>query len=115
MKLARLLETHDQFASSVADNLGDGYLVRHNRIYGLIRAEVLKLGFRFSTAPDAFYEALPLSQPCQMLFFTQICLIPKEILLLRLLLDSIFFVKFLCKKNKETFARFFCNIIYNLY
>lgn len=64
MKLSRLLQEHRNFspAGSVAKNLGDGYLVQKNRIYGRLRAAVLAEGFKLSDERNDAYNALPLSQ-----------------------------------------------------
>ncbi len=64
MKISRLLELHHKFTSttSLSTNLGDGFLISHNRIYRNIRNQILKVGFQLSDAPNPFYQALPLSQ-----------------------------------------------------
>lgn len=64
MKLTRLIELHRQNLGphDLADNFGDGILVRNNRIYGKIRAAALQAGFRFSSEPHAGYNALPFAQ-----------------------------------------------------
>lgn len=64
MKLARLIELHRQNLSSqdLADNFGDGFLVRNNRIYGQIRTAALKAGYRLSSELNADYLALPFAQ-----------------------------------------------------
>lgn len=42
--------------------MGDGYLVKSNPIYRLLRNRALKAGFRYSRDPAPDYFALPLSQ-----------------------------------------------------
>lgn len=67
MKLAKLLEVHDQAGQGMEftplhQNLGDGYLLRHNRIFRNVRRATMAAGFQFSFAPDTLYQALPLSR-----------------------------------------------------
>lgn len=64
MKLTRLMELHRQALGNqdLADNFGDGFLVKRNRIYGKIRAAALQAGFQFSSEPNAAYLALPFAQ-----------------------------------------------------
>lgn len=64
MKLNQLLQSHGAFeqAEGLPGNLGDGYLLTHNRIYKNIRKAAKGLQFKFADQPDNFYQALPLSQ-----------------------------------------------------
>lgn len=64
MKLNRLLQEHRRFspAGSVPGNLGDGYLVQNNLIYGRLRRAALADGYRLSDERNDAYAALPLSQ-----------------------------------------------------
>ncbi len=64
MKLGRLLEFHDNNHSDlgVSKNLGDGFLIKKNRLFSEIRRKSRELGFRYSDEPNANYLALPLSQ-----------------------------------------------------
>jgi hypothetical protein len=64
LKLSRLLEVHKKFSTpqSLTTNLGDGYLIRHNKVYKNIRMRTLSSGFVLSDDSNPFYQALPLSQ-----------------------------------------------------
>ncbi len=64
MKLNQLLQSHGAFeqAEGLPGNLGDGYLLTHNRIYKNIRKAAKDLHYKFVDQPDNFYQALPLSQ-----------------------------------------------------
>ena len=63
MKLSRLWDQHQQFASQgLKENFGDGYLMAHNKIYQNIRETTQKQNFTFSLESHPFYQALPLSQ-----------------------------------------------------
>ena len=65
MKLKTLLHKHDQYSqlkSALRNNLGDGFLIRHNPIYRNIRQHSLKLGFRFTPKRFHDYDVLPLTQ-----------------------------------------------------
>jgi hypothetical protein len=64
LKLSRLIELHRQNlnAQDLADNFGDGFLVKNNRIYGKIRAAALQSGYRFSSDQNNDYSALPFAQ-----------------------------------------------------
>ena len=64
MKLKQLLKIHDRYAStgSLKGNLGDGYLVRHNRMYRSIRVAAVKAGFRFRNDRFYDYDVLALTQ-----------------------------------------------------
>lgn len=69
MKLSRLLEFHrgESPNGALSRNLGDGYLIRHNQIYGNIRRLALEPGFKPSTDFNPDYLALPLGQLDQIL------------------------------------------------
>ena len=64
MKLKKILDAHQKFSdqSSLADNLGDGYLLAHNLIYLRVRHAALRSGLRFSSKRFYDYEVLPLTQ-----------------------------------------------------
>ncbi len=63
MKLSRLWDQHQQFASQgLKENFGDGFLMAHNRIYRNIRKAAQDQNFTFSLESHPFYQALPLSQ-----------------------------------------------------
>lgn len=64
MKLNRLMDLHRKSLGDrdLADNFGDGILVRENRIYRKIRAAALDAGFSFSSESNTDYNALPFAQ-----------------------------------------------------
>lgn len=63
MKISRLLDQHRKFKSQgLADSLGDGYLMAHNRVFKKIRMAALEAGYQFSSARDEAYETFPLLQ-----------------------------------------------------
>ncbi len=64
MKLARLLELHNQNSpeNHIVTNLGDGYLIKNNPIYRAIRTQSAQFSFTFTSEPNAAYTALPLTQ-----------------------------------------------------
>lgn len=64
MKLARLLELHqkNQTDLGLSKNLGDGFLIKNNFLYGSVRKTAAKLGFKYTDQIDSKYLALPLSQ-----------------------------------------------------
>ena len=64
MKISTILKHHldATTSNSVADNLGDGYLLQNNPIYKLIRRHTLDLGFSFTNTPDSDYLTFPMGQ-----------------------------------------------------
>jgi len=64
MKISIILKNHLDSTTphSVSDNLGDGYLLKNNPIYKLIRHRVLALGFTFTNRPDSDYLTFPMGQ-----------------------------------------------------
>lgn len=63
MKISRLLEQHQKFAShGLPESFGDGYLIQHNRFYRSIRKAAENFGFSFSKERNEFYEVFPLLQ-----------------------------------------------------
>ncbi|RYZ85279.1 MAG: hypothetical protein EOP04_16325, partial [Proteobacteria bacterium] len=64
MKIAKLLELHRQHTGegSLAKSLGDGYLLKQNRIFRNIRKLTSAGGAVFSDAADRDYASLPFSQ-----------------------------------------------------
>lgn len=64
MKLKKVLDAHLQFsdANSLRDNLGDGFLLKHNLIFRNIRTAALKRGLRFTSDRFHDYDVLPLTQ-----------------------------------------------------
>jgi hypothetical protein len=64
MKLRLVLAQHQKFshAQALKKNLGDAFLIQHNPVFRVIRAEAIRRGFRFS--PNRFhdYDALALTQ-----------------------------------------------------
>ncbi len=64
MKLARLLELHQQNQTDLglSKNLGDGFLIKNNLLYGSVRKTAASLGFKYTDQSDSKYLALPLSQ-----------------------------------------------------
>ncbi len=72
IKLRELLRAHDTYSKNNAlpDNLGDGYLYAHNKLYANVRDVVLLLGFRFNNQPSKLwgkYQAFPLISLDQIL------------------------------------------------
>lgn len=64
MKLKKIIESHAQATTkeSLGQNLGDGFLVSHNRIYRNIRQQTLKSGYQFDVSPKADFLVFPFSQ-----------------------------------------------------
>lgn len=63
MKLSRLYSQNKAFRNQgLPEAWGDGYLMAHNRLYREVRQGALKLGYRFSSAPNETYAAFPLLQ-----------------------------------------------------
>ena len=64
MKIRKILNEHQrhQPEGSLADNLGDGYLMTHNPIFKNIRTASLKAGIQFSSTRFHEYDVLPLIQ-----------------------------------------------------
>jgi hypothetical protein len=64
MKIASLLKHHQdaESKSSLNENLGDGYLLKNNRVFSGIRNLALASGFSFDMGFNSLYAALPLSQ-----------------------------------------------------
>ena len=64
MKLKTFLDTHQKFThrGSLADNLGDGYLLEHNLIYQNVRKAALEKGVKYSSIRFCDYDVLPLTQ-----------------------------------------------------
>lgn len=64
MKLTTVLNLHSSNTSpnSLKDNLGDGFLIKHNPIFRSIRESALKHGFSFSTEFNPSYQTLPMGQ-----------------------------------------------------
>lgn len=64
MKLKDLLKIHDSESSqlSLADNLGDGYLIDANLIYRSIREAAVRADFKFSNKRFYDYDTLSLTQ-----------------------------------------------------
>jgi hypothetical protein len=66
VKVQELLRAHDATCkrNALRDNLGDGYLYAHNKLYANVRDVVLLLGFRFNNQPSKLwgnYHAFPLT------------------------------------------------------
>lgn len=64
MKITRIIASHQKFSklSTLENNLGDGYLFQHNRIFKNIRQLAISFGFNFSANTNFDYQALPLIQ-----------------------------------------------------
>ncbi len=64
MKIRKILNEHQrhQPEGSLADNLGDGYLMNHNPVFKNIRQAAMKAGIRFSSTRFHEYDVLPLIQ-----------------------------------------------------
>lgn len=64
MKLATLLHKHIEHPASegLTQNLGDCFLLEHNRIYRQVRHKALDLGFSYSTQMSEDFIAFPLGQ-----------------------------------------------------
>ena len=64
LDLRELLQEHDRHtgAGALKNNFGDGYLLRHNRIYRGVRRALKASRFRLSAKRFRDYETLPLSQ-----------------------------------------------------
>lgn len=65
MKLARLLDLHTQHSGSplaLSTNLGDGFLVKNNKLFNAVRRQATQLGYIYSDAFQSGYLALPLAQ-----------------------------------------------------
>jgi len=69
IKLKQILDEHHRHSSRVAlkQNLGDGYLLRHNPIFKQIRQQALDAGYRFSANRFQDYDVLALTQLPQIL------------------------------------------------
>jgi hypothetical protein len=64
MKLHQLMESHLHECSqrSLKNNLGDGFLVKHNRIFKNIRNLTLECGYQFDSNPSTESLVFPFSQ-----------------------------------------------------
>ena len=64
MKIHRLLELHNQFSDpiSLKKNLGDGFLIKNNRIFRNIRLTTVENQYSFNDKPSSDFQALPFSQ-----------------------------------------------------
>lgn len=64
MKLLKILELHREFTTeqTLKNNLGDGFLCAHNKIYQDIRQQTLQQGFKFSETHNERFIALPFAQ-----------------------------------------------------
>jgi len=64
MKLSTVLKTHEETTSSISlkDNLGDGYLLQNNKVYKLVRDNLIHHNFKFTNHPPAEYLSFPMAQ-----------------------------------------------------
>lgn len=64
MKIKAVLNKHYEFfhKNGLSKNLGDSYLLTHNKIFNLIRSKTLSLGYQFSDAIDSDYITLSMGQ-----------------------------------------------------
>lgn len=64
MKLKKFLEAHQKYTvpESLHDNVGDGYLLKHNLIYRHIRSAAIQMKVGYSSQRFHDYDVLPLTQ-----------------------------------------------------
>jgi hypothetical protein len=86
IKLIKILDQHNNFstknANAILDNLGDGFLLEHNKFYKIVRDRIWLLGYTFSNEYNNQFIVLPFTQ-LEEIFLSQKILLLDNVTVLK--------------------------------